>query len=151
MAALGDFFPSHLKNAVVVQNIKVGSVFRVFDNSTNPPKIKRFIVVGTSSDSIVLAIVYINTEINPFLFTTPELKSLHYPIAAASRSYIDHDSFVDCSQLIEKTEETLRSEYLKDMKINIGELSQVDLNSILGIIKKSRTIDLKTKKKFGFQ
>ena len=77
------------------ENLKVGSIFRTFEHNTIPPKIKRFIVVGQSLNAMIFATVYINSEVNPNLFSTQELKALHMPISADGRGYLSHDSAND--------------------------------------------------------
>lgn len=42
----------------------IGTVLRMMVKGTTPPKVKRFIIVGESADSLTLASVYINTELN---------------------------------------------------------------------------------------
>lgn len=92
---IGDSFPKELKEEFSNRNLKAGCVIKCFVNDTNPPKEKRFIVMGVSYDKIALGTVYINTHINPNVFPTEELKQLHIPLESDNRDYLDHDSFVD--------------------------------------------------------
>lgn len=149
MASLGDLLPKNLKDEVISGNLKVGSVFRIFDNSTNPPKIKRFIIVGKSNERIMFATVYINTEINPHLFPTPELRALHLSLQVNNRPYLEHDSFADCSQIFEKSVDEIKAAYEADMQSHLGDLSTEDLKEVKKIIKETRTISLRKKKEFG--
>lgn len=149
MASLGDLLPQNLKQQVIAGNLKVGSVFRVFDNSTTPPKIKRFIVVGVSDDKVIFATVFINTDINPHLFPTQELKNLHLPLDAAGRVYLEHNSFADCSQILEKPVAEIQKAYEKDMTSHLGDLSDEDLKAVKKIIKETRTISIRKKKQYG--
>jgi hypothetical protein len=95
---LGDFLPSDYKKKLAAENFKEGGVFKCY----YPPadKEKRFIIAGFRYDKKQFASVFINTEINPNLFRTEKLKSLHLPFELANRLYLEWDSFVDCSQLI---------------------------------------------------
>ena len=149
MAKLGDLFPDNLKNEVISGNLKIGSVFRTFERNTNPPKIKRFIVVGISTDSVMFATVYINTDINPHLFNTQELISLHIPIIASNTPYIEHDSYIDCSQINERNIGELRATYENDMESHLGDVTAAELKLIREKIKNTRTIPLKKKKNYG--
>lgn len=149
MASLGDLFPKGLKDQIITGNLKVGSVFRIFDNTTKPPKIKRFIVVGLSQDNVMFATVFINTEINPNMFPTPELQALHLPLDINGRPYLDHSSYVDCSQIFEKKVEEVKSAYENDMQSHLGDLATEDLKAVKGIIKNTRTISVKKKKEYG--
>jgi len=149
MATIGDLLPEHLKNEIILDNLKVGAIFRTFEHTTTPPKIKRFIIVGYSSTSVLFATVYINTEINPFLFNTPELQALHLPIASFGRDYLDHDSYIDCSQILVKKKEDLKAIYEKDLSCHLGYLSEGDFKQIRKTITETRTISIKKKKEFG--
>lgn len=55
----------------------IGAVLRMMVIDTNPPKIKRFIIVGESDDSLTLASVYINTELNIKVNYNMDLRCQH--------------------------------------------------------------------------
>lgn len=146
---LGDFFPSELKEAYTDHNITPGSVFRLFSNDTNPPKIKRFVVLGIDSTSICVGILYINSEINVNIFPTEYLKSLHLPIQAKECAFLDHDSFLDCSHIYEIPFEKLKQEFLKSSDIFFGNLGDDDLAKAMQIVASAKTISPKNKKKYN--
>ena len=75
---LGDSFPEEFKRRFAEKNLKVGSVIRALVKDTNPPKTKRFILLGISADKLAVATLYVNTEINPNIFSTEELRNLHF-------------------------------------------------------------------------
>jgi len=58
-----------MKREYAGRNLQIGSVLKLHVKDTNPPKEKRFIVVGKTIDGICLATVYINSAIN---------KNIHY-------------------------------------------------------------------------
>ncbi len=91
--SLGDFFPDSFKEEFAQRNLQIGSVLKLHVKETNPPKEKRFIVVGKTIDGISLATVYINSEINPFINFSPELQQLHCFFEANGREYLDQDDF----------------------------------------------------------
>ena len=98
--SLGEFFPDVFKADYARRNLEVGSVLKLYVKDTKPPKEKRFIIVGKNIDGLCLATVYINSEINEKINYSPELKELHLSFLAAGRTYLDHDSFVDCSEFV---------------------------------------------------
>ena len=57
--------------------LKPGSVLRLFVKDTNPPKTKRFIIVGISTDEVSLASVYINSNLNKKTAWSIGLESLN--------------------------------------------------------------------------
>ncbi len=146
---IGDSFPKELKEEFSNRNLKAGCVIKCFVNDTNPPKEKRFIVMGVSYDKIALGTVYINTHINPNVFPTEELKQLHIPLESDNRDYLDHDSFVDCSKLYEKKLSEIKLIIEADVDSYLGELSPEDYKIIRDKIKISKNISVHVKKKFG--
>ena len=147
--ALGDFFPDDKRNEFAESKLKIGSVIKADVKDTTPPKTKRFIIVGIDNANILLATVYINSEINPNIFNTRYLKDLQYNLEKKDREYLDHDSYVDCSNLkIKKVDEIIR--ILKNSPLAyLGELNDEDLNMVKEKIKNSRTISIKEKKDFN--
>lgn len=73
---LSNFLPDDFKKDFTSRNLKIGTVLRLSVKDTNPPKIKRFIVVGKTIDGLSLASVYINSQINLKVNWNIELQSL---------------------------------------------------------------------------
>nr|MBZ1362377.1 hypothetical protein [Dyadobacter fermentans] len=117
---------------------------------TTPPKVKRFIIVGESADSLTLASVYINTELNMTVNYNLDLRCQHLEFPADGRDYLDHTSFVDCSKLkiIERAE--LCAIIQNRPTIVIGKLDQQDFEMVRRQITCSTTIKGKIKKRYGF-
>jgi hypothetical protein len=149
MPNLSDFFPDELKEQFANSHFNVGAVLRYHVDFTTPPKIKRFVIVGFDQQKIALASVLINSEINPNIFPTPELKALHLELEATNRDYLEHTSYVDCSQIIEQEVMTLKELLADDPSIHLGELDSKDLAVLLEKIRTAGTIPAKIKKKFG--
>jgi hypothetical protein len=149
MQNLGDLFPDNMKETWVEDNFKVGTVLKYHVDFTNPPKSKRLIVIGFDNSSVVFATVLINTEINPRLFPTKDLRDLHIELEEKTRDYLNHNSYVDCSQIHEQDINEVKKLILEDTKIHLGRLSEEDLTTITEKIKTAKTISSKTKKKFG--
>jgi hypothetical protein len=148
-SSLGDSFPKETKQEFSNRSLKEGCVIKCLVNDTKPPKEKRFIVMGISYDKVALGTVYINTEINPNVFPTQELKDLHLPLKAESREYLDHDSFVDCSKIYEKNLSEIKAIIEQTPTCCIGDLSAEDYKVIKDKIKASKNISPHVKKKFG--
>ncbi len=149
MSPLGDSFPEGFKKRFAQTNLKVGSVIKAFVTDTNPPKTKRFIVIGISADKLAVGTLYVNSEINPNLFKTEELRNLHLKLQAHGRDYLSHDSFADCSKVYEKDFDDLLSVLEDDASNLLGELNTEDLKSVKQKVKEARTIAVRIKKKYG--
>lgn len=133
----------------VPQYLRPGSVLRLFVKDTNPPKTKRFVVVGISIDEVSVASVYINSNLNKKAAWSLELESSHLFFEKAGRSYLDHDSWIDCSDLAIRDVAEMQSIILNRPDAIIGNLSAIDLRLVIKTLNKAYTIKGKTKKKFG--
>ena len=149
MQSLGDFFPKETKQQLANENFKVGSVLKYHIDFTNPPKVKRLIIVGFDTEKVLFATVLINSEINPKVFPSKELQDLHIGLDSTGREYLSHFSFVDCSNLIEQDINSIKNQLSESPDMHLGCLSNEDLNSVQAKIKEAKTIPLATKKKFN--
>jgi hypothetical protein len=95
MQNLGDLFPDDLKDQFANDNFKIGAVLKYHVDSTNPPKYKRLIIIGFDNQKVFLASVFINSEINPNIFKSPQARNQHLELDANNRDYLDKTSFVD--------------------------------------------------------
>jgi hypothetical protein len=88
LLAIGQFFPKSERKKFADRALKIGAVLKMVVPDTKPPKPKRFIVVGLSRNSVLVATIYINTEINPNLFPTQDLRNLHFELKSGGREGI---------------------------------------------------------------
>lgn len=149
MQHFSDFFPDELREQITSDIFKVGAVLRYHVEFTNPPKTKRLIIIGFDENKVALASVLINSEINPNKFPSEKLKQLHLELEPTGRSFLDHKSYVDCSQIFEQDTEQVKNQLTSNPNIHIGELAPEDLIKVLEKIRSAPTIPAKTKKKFG--
>ena len=143
-------FPDRFREDYAERNLEIGCVIRKFVQFTIPPKEKRFIVVAFTEDKIALAAVLINTSVNENVNYTADLKSLHIPLDHNGRSYLDHASFIDCSELYEESVSILKSALKVDPGCLLGNLSEADLVKTQRLIAQSPSIKPYKKKRFGF-
>lgn len=118
-------------------------------DDTNPPKIKRFVIIGINEGVALVGYLFINTSINPNVFRTEDLKKLHLPLSKDGRPYIDYDSFLDCSHIYEMSIEKLEDVFSQDYETYLDQVSDDDMAQIRELIKAARTIPAKTKKRYG--
>lgn len=146
---ISDSFPDELKKEFAERNLKIGSVIRVYVQDTIPPKEKRLILVGRSYDRLLFATIFINSEINPNVFFTQDIKDLNLELKTSGRPYLDHDSYADCSNIKKRNADWLLKAISNDPSRVIGEVSAEDLERIRMKIKSARTITPALKKTFG--
>jgi hypothetical protein len=150
MQSLGDFLPEENRSELADDNFKVGAVLKYHMPFTNPPKEKRAIIVGFDAEKVLFALILINTEVNPRIFNTQELRDLHLQLEETGRPYLNHLSHVDCSQIFEQDIEQVK-EILKDSPgVHIGNVGPSDFENIREKISSATTITPKLKRKYGF-
>ena len=149
MSPIGDSFPASYREQFAKDNLVPGSVIRCFVNDVTPPKEKYFVIIGTTSDKVLVGSIYINSVINPNRFNTAYLKSLHLPVLQADYSFLDHDSYIDCSEIYPKEYSIIAQQIKEDNGLVKGNLTPSDLNKVLSVIKGAATISTTVKKQFG--
>jgi hypothetical protein len=145
---LGEQLPEHFKKAFAQERLRAGAVVRRMVPDTRPPKIKRCVIVGISDDLVSVGVVFINSDINFNVLPTKELQELQYLVSATGRDYVEHDSFVDCSQLFEHSYAALLRETQNEPGIILGKVTPADLAAIYSLVKNAKTISPKLKKKY---
>ncbi|HEY8930453.1 MAG TPA: hypothetical protein VIM55_14730 [Mucilaginibacter sp.] len=149
MSSLADAFPEDKRRRFAADNLAIGTVIKAFVSDTTPPKEKRLIIMGTSYDKVCVATVYINSELNAKIFPTKELRDLNYFIESVDREYIDHDSYIDCSNLHILKREVLQNIIVSNTNRVLGTISEDDYKILRDLIKSAKTIKPSLKKTYG--
>lgn len=155
MADLSDFFDENYKEGFINRTLERSVVVKCFVENTTPPKSKRFVIVGITenesdeSNQSILGAVFINTLPNQNVIKTPHLKMLQLPISAKSNDFLDHDSFLDCSQIHEYEYPFIKEQLLSEPKLILGKLNQQDFIKMLDLLQNAQTIAPKLLKKYG--
>lgn len=149
MTKLGDFFSENIKGKLAGSNIVPGNVIRCFTTDTNPPKEKRFVVLGVDVTGALIGTVFINSDVNFNVINSQELLELQYPIKKAGNEYLAWDSFVDCSKLVRFEYEYVKSKIVEKPKCVLGTVKSDDLKIIYELVQKSPVISKAELKKFG--
>jgi hypothetical protein len=148
MAHLGDSFPEHLRDEFAQLNIKPGTVIRYKVPDTNPPKIKFFILLGADTDNIMVATVFINSDINYNIHFNVYLQSLQYKLDVQRNTFLSKDSYVDCTRISERKIENLKKELVSNPEYVIGTIHCEDFNAIRNLVKSSKLIERNLFKKY---
>lgn len=148
-ASLGDSFPPEVQKEFKARTLKAGAVFRVFLSWTVPPKEKRIVIVGVNEGKALVGHLLLNTNLNLNCHNNDELRNLQIYIPCDCCDYLDHDSYLDCSELFEYPLDKLQSEFDKDSEVFLGHLSNNDFTKVIDKVTNARTITPKKKKIFG--
>jgi hypothetical protein len=147
-SSLGSCFPASLREDFSARQIEPGSVLRIHAANTTPPKTKRLVILAISNDTAYVGYLFINSEINPKCFPTPALINLHLPLQISGRTYLDHDSYLDCSEIKEISFTELKAILSDDPQKHIGKLSDSDFKQATNLVRSAPTISKKQKQKY---
>lgn len=148
MGRLSDFFPEGIKQEIANFNLEIGNVIKCFISHTNPPKEKRFVILGINDEGNYVGSVFINTNVNFNIINSQELLELQYPIKNQANDYLDHDSFIDCSELFEFDRQSLYDLLMKEPERALGKVLPEDLEKLFTLVKSSPIIEPKILKKY---
>ena len=144
----GELLPLEIRVQLANENLKIGSVLKFHCNKAK--KEKRLILVGYKYDKVLIAFVHINTELNINIFNTSLLQLEHIPIFKdETKTYIDHNSFINCSDLIVRDKNEIHTMLVSNPNIHLGELTEDDLKNVKSTIAKSKVVRMDRKKEFG--
>lgn len=146
--SLGENFPENFRKEFAGRQIKIGNVIRAFVNITNPPKEKYFVVIGITKDKNIIGLSFINSNINLNVHNTPELYNLQYKITKDQNSFLDNDSYIDCSDIKEIPHSEIEEKVVQSPEMVKGAISNQDLNQCLNLLKISPKLTRKQLKKF---
>jgi hypothetical protein len=144
---LGEAFPPGLVVEIVDQNIRKGLVVRDFLQEITHPKTKRFILVGLDHDSMTAKLVIINSKIPAFVTGKPHLERLQIPLSPADYSeIIDHDSFVNCMEIISIDFLKLQQRLYGQQAQILGHLSAADTQRLIATLLSAKNISRENKR-----
>lgn len=147
--SLGDEFPNELREKSAKRNIKQGVVLRCevgwFRDKSN--RIKRFVIIGVSEESEEVGCLCINSNINEDCI--PErLRKYHHKLEEQGREYLDHNSYINCSEIYTKNYNELKNKLAAEPEVKIGEMSEEDKIDIISIVRNAITITKRDLEKF---
>ena len=114
------------------------SIYHVKDSAHARPKPKNKYIAVTCATPCFMGF-FINSEIRPFIYDTPELLQCQVKILASHYQFLNDDSYIDCSRNPFEFKKTDLTDYR--MPINI-----VTKAEIIKAIKNSETIDARYQK-----
>lgn len=146
--SLGDLFPAHVKEQLLESKLQPGSVIKMFVTDTTPPKTKYFILLSADGDKLMIATVFINSDINPHNLSSPELASLQYKLCESDYNFLWKDSYANCASISERKIDNLKKDIDNDPNIFQGNINEKDFKAMRELIKKSKVIKRKIIKKY---
>lgn len=140
MGRLGDRFPPDARLAHVKRQLTPGRVLYVLCDFTTPRKYKYLVLMCPDAQPHPLLFV-VNSRISDYLRKRPHLLACQVAIRAADYDWLRHDSYIDCSKVIEDLDlATITSRMVDDMNGIKGELDADTCSRIVAVVQAARTV-----------
>lgn len=97
---------------------------------------KFFVVIGQNDEEIIGAF-FINSNIRNFLQTKPKLLALQVSLNGNEYSFLNYDSFLDCSQIIRISKNDLNTDLSAGIASFRGRLNSNDLATVMTLVRAS--------------
>ncbi len=147
---LSDYLPESLKKSFAENNIEIGKTFLIEIEEFQIEHSKFIIIVSENEENFILAFVVINSLINENVNYNTYLKNLHIEITPEQYSFLNHKSFIDCSELLTIEKQKLIEKIITNPECIKGIISDETLRKVHQKITDNTIIPRKLKKKFGF-
>lgn len=122
MGNLGSFFPPDAQRDYAARQLVPGQVLYLDCDFTSPPKVKYLVLVAATEEDGPL-LFFINSRINEFIARRPHLLACQVRVSSARYGFLEHDSYIDCSQVVEQFScEEIRAQISEDASRVKGEL-----------------------------
>ncbi len=97
---------------------------------------KFFVIVGVSKE-MVAGFFYINSNINRYIYSKPELFAMQCPIKKEDYPFLKYDSFICGSDLIKLPKSIIVRQLQEDKAQFVGRLKDDDMTMLLEAARKS--------------
>jgi hypothetical protein len=144
VGTLGNLFPEDKKREYIDRNFQPGQVLYLYCEFISPQKDKFLVLI---CDSEIPLLFFINSNIGPYVANRPDLQNCQVPLRAKDYGFLDHDSFINCGEVVNYFDrQTIYHQLLDDTGRIVGELNEATKNQIVRVVKKARLISNRHKK-----
>ena len=143
MSTFGDFFPEPEKQRFINDNLAPGKVLYLFSEFVEPPKEKFLLLSCMEPEPLVFVI---NSQINPFIKRDQHLFDCQVQLNASNYTFLDHDSYINCSQILSIGMNIIIDQVSSDLGRIKGEINMQTKQSVIQSVNRCRTISLAHKK-----
>jgi hypothetical protein len=121
------------RSEFVRERLKAGVVIQLHCPFTDPPKLKRLLILAPNRTRPLFFII--NSDPPPFAKANEHILARHLPIAKASENFLDHDSYLDCSNAYDNFDKgEIEHALIGDTTLILGDLSSASVGKVLDII-----------------
>ena len=136
--SLGSGFPPALRQEWVRQRLRPGAVIklrqRMDDGVVHE---KRFIVLHVDEQTVTCVI---NSRVGPFILDRPALLRCQVQMRGEVHTFMDHDSFVDCSRTRAYPSADVVNDLVREPGWILGHITSDLRDEILGALKHAPTL-----------
>jgi len=133
----GDSFPEEIQQQFITSQMVPGTVFRLHCDFTTPPKLKRVVLVACEPDHLFLII---NTNIPRIVQRDSNRAQCQLPLLAANCAYLDHDSWLDCSDVVQIGEGEVSQQLVGNLGGILGGIDAQTMQQIVQLVSLSNLI-----------
>ena len=121
--SLADSFPDSIKENFATRNIDIGKALFIEIPEFQISHKKYWVIVSINTPRTFIAGVVINTEINTNVAYNQYLQSQHILIKQSDHSFLDYDSYVDCSKLQKRPFRDVYKAIVENPNIVVGNVT----------------------------
>ncbi|CAI2407274.1 hypothetical protein [Serratia liquefaciens] len=140
MTNLGSLLSAGQAEQLTSTLLRAGAVIYMHCNFTTPPKNKYLVVVCCEPELLVLVI---NSEVNGFVQSRPELLDCQVDVPKADHDFLDHDSVVDCveTQTAFNLTEVRDALFTNSRSVYRGRLANYVIREVIDAVDRSETME----------
>ena len=117
--------------------LRLGSIVDIFVAHITPPHRKFYVVC--CFEPMVLGF-FINSGINPYIQKRPRMLEAQVRVTKADHPFLDHDSWLDCTEVHTFTRTYLEREIRTNPEADCGDIAAAVEREMLGVIVRSHTL-----------
>lgn len=124
-----------------VYSIDLGSEEGITPHKGFDSRRKYMVILGFANGMALVGGVVFNSNINPNIPATARM--YHYPVNGEGYSFLNHDSFIDCTTIVQVGISRL------SQLMAIGYLKETDLVLVIGAVAENPHIPIFLKQRYG--
>jgi hypothetical protein len=98
---MGQGLPENAQRVLIKAKIRAGCILHIFCDFVTPPHNKFVVVVHYDYDEALVLVFLVNSHIHPLVAHNPALRASQIDLRRAEYAFLDHDSYLNCSQVFD--------------------------------------------------
>ena len=138
MTRLSTFLSDDDRRDYALSALAPGHVLYLHVEFTRPPKDKYLVILCRGSRPLLFLI---NSRIPALSQTTAELRACQVRLTPTQNDFLDHESYLDCSDLIDGMRESdIVAQLIADPSRVCGKLTDETKRQLISIVRRARTL-----------